>query len=195
MTRTIFIILALGFPNAAWAQPALEGQGNQSQGIGLAKGTVNGTVESAGSLSLGRGDDHIEGGVQVTINGATFGIGNPGAETTDIPPGLAPPSPGAANGQGLAPAEAFAERNALPACSGQLPSSADLEYAVENNYRLELTRAECTHPERDLLQLLSSTPRISRASEGAIGVGVQPVSITINNATVIIGIATIPANH
>lgn len=89
MSRFVFVLL-IGVSTPAFAQQSIlgvEGEGTQSQSVELLGGSVSVTVDSAGSLSLGRGEPDAAAGVGVSVNDLNIvSVGSPtGGGSTNSP--------------------------------------------------------------------------------------------------------------
>lgn len=184
MKRTTIALMLIGLSSPVLAQevnPALEGEGNQTQRLDLVGGAVSIGIESSGSTSIGRGEDAIGGGLGVTVNELSIGTGG---SNQMVPPGAAKGT-GAMPGSSPALGSGGAASTGL-ACDLMLTSSDELATALDQDFDVMLREVACDQPAPELARLMISQPAFFSMLARAGLPQDRLISITIHNGTVIV---------
>ena len=198
-TPIALTLMALATPALAQGLPALEGEGSQVQSVELLDGAVSVSVESSGSMSLGRGDDHIDGDLGITINDVTLGTG--GTDDAGNPDN----SSGARTATGDTVAASPVPSATAPATSGQpvvgrtiansdvcvlgLVSAEELANAFDHAATLVWREATCGADGSGAAMLAASEPRLVNELARAGRTPDQVVAITLDDGSVIVDLA------
>ena len=168
--------------------PAITGDGTQVQGVDLLDGAVSIEVQSSGSASLGRGEDHMEGDLGITVNDLNLGTVG---ETDDGPArssqGNGTPSNGAVapGPQTNSALTATSQRPDSDDCTFQSASDEDLAWALDHDLPLILREATC--PDASLVDWSTTSNPMVRSWIARANLSPdRVVSITIDNGAVII---------
>lgn len=200
MNRAILVIIlsSTAFPALAQGMPGLEGDGAQTQSVELAKGTVSVSVDSQGSLSLGRGEDALSGGLGITVNGDSVELGRNSSY-----PGSAPSSTGKAIADPTTETRAPRQSSGTSApgstttttCASELPSAERLARALDGGLPVHIRQSTCAQGSQLVQSLLASQPDLIARIEHDNLSPERVVAITIDNAAVILDFSADSINH
>lgn len=180
------LLIALSTPLVAQEPGSgVVGEGSQTQSVELLQDSVSVTLESSGSLSLGRGDDGASGGASISVNDTTIvGVSNGSRE--DGPSGSSAEQVGNAGGvnAGSVPAGRVSSAGAL---AGQLgtsggaginigeaassaPTCVEADFGREqligtlsSGQEVWMRPTACTSTSADIAQLASDYPQLKQA--------------------------------
>lgn len=187
MIRPLCLILLAGLAAPALAQsinPALEGDGSQTQTLDVLGGAVSVSVESEGALSLGRGDPEAEAAATLSVNDLSVGIGNRGAQNDDAAPagGNAPGAPSVAEGQAVS----GSGTDQAEACDFAMPDAAAIGEAIDAGMPVIIRHSDCAGSDPAIGRLIDNLPALAEVLDHAGTVPDRVVAITIADEGVIV---------
>jgi hypothetical protein len=194
MLRAIpLMLIALAAPVVA-QEPGLGvvGDGAQTQSVELLDGSVSVTLESSGSVSLGRGDPSVGAGLDLSVNDVTIvGVGGDRSRAGDG--GDQPGGKGvvAAGPAGRANAEvetAIVTDGASSAECGVRPSEPALAEALNSGREIWLRPSSCASADGALVELAALYAAIKHAFSIADRPLANLADITISDDFVILGV-------
>ncbi|SMQ72139.1 hypothetical protein SAMN06295905_2050 [Devosia lucknowensis] len=179
------IVLFCAAPSLGQGLPALEGQGSQTQTVELANDALSLSIDSGGSLSLGRGDDHVAVDLGVTLNDNPIQLGGRPDTPADAPSPTGTPEAATA----VKVAGPFASQGAR---SSSLPCTTvaedALDRALAGGFSIVVQQAVCD-PQQDQRHVWDESSPF-RAAISDAGIDFEDVvAITINDAAVIVGVS------
>lgn len=170
MLRAPIVFVLLGLSAPALAQqidPAIAGEGSQSQGVELLDDSVSVTLDTAGSGSIGHGEPTFSGSAAVSVNDTTIiGIG-PGSEAQPASGSADPIQPTASTSRAAAERSGVGAASVSPpgafdgqggACVVALPKSSDIEAALTAGAEVILQPAACRAGDGDIQHTIAASP-------------------------------------
>ena len=187
MLRPFCILLLAGFAAPSLAQsvnPAVEGDGAQTQTLEVFDGSVSVSVQSQGSLSLGRGDPDASAGATLSVNGISVGIGKSDEDARST---TRERKDAIESGSVTAPNSASASaKGTREQCDYPMADAAAINEAIVAGVPVIIRFSDCAYPDPAIEGLFTAAPRLAAALAQAGLDENQVVSITIADEGVII---------
>ncbi len=186
MLRPFCVLLLAGLAAPSLAQsinPAVEGDGAQTQTLEVLDGSVSVSVQSQGSLSLGRGDPDASAGATLAVNGISVGIGKSDENTSST---TREREGAIESGSVTAPNSGSAAKGTREQCDYPMADAAAIDEAIVAGVPVIIRSSDCAYPDAAIERVFDATPRLAAAlAQAGLGEN-QVVSITIADEGVII---------
>ncbi|ODT69611.1 MAG: hypothetical protein ABS75_16145 [Pelagibacterium sp. SCN 63-23] len=192
MIRPLCVIVLAGLAAPVLAQsinPAIQGEGSQTQTLEVLGGAVSVSVESGGALSLGRGDPQAGASATLSVNDLSVGVGNQNADA-----GGATAAGGTASGRNPAASPPMAQAQDVDAslsmqnatCDFPSAGAAAISRAIDAGMPVIIRHSDCVANEAAMTPVIETLPGLAAALDDAGTAKNRVVAITIADDGVIV---------